>query len=80
MNVANIVNPAEKVLLSDAWNGKSFGRFIIASYSSGSNKMNPCHENASNVAWADGHISRVDDPHNTLQNGKLTRQHFRMDK
>lgn len=79
MNFANIVNPAEKVLVSDAWNGTS-GRFIIASYNSGSNKMNPCHENGTNVLWSDGHVARVDDPHNTLQNGKLTRQHFRMDK
>ena len=79
MNTAKVVDPAAKVLISDAWNGKE-GRYVVASYSSGSNKMNPCHSNAANVLWCDGHVSLVKDPHTTLQNGKLVRQHFRADR
>ena len=79
MNTAKVVNPAEKVLTADAWNGKE-GRYIIASYSSGSNKMNPCHANGTNVLWCDGHVAKVNDPHAALQNGKLVRKHFRADQ
>lgn len=79
MNTAKVVNPAEKVLMADAWNGKD-GRYIIASYSTGSNKMNPCHNNGANVLWCDGHVALVDNPHATLQNGKLTNKHFRADR
>ena len=80
INRGKIVNPAEKVLTADAWNGSNQGRYVISSYSSGSNKMNPCHENASNVLWCDGHVSKVLNPHASLQNGKLTARHFRGDR
>ena len=80
MNVAKMVNPDQKVLAADAWNGENQGRYVISSYNTGSNKMNPCHENASNVLWCDGHVSRVDNPHATLQNGKNYHKHFRVDK
>ncbi|MBQ9089202.1 MAG: type II secretion system protein [Lentisphaeria bacterium] len=79
VNTAKIVNAAQKVLTADAWNGTNQARYVISSYHSGSNKMNPCHENAANVLWCDGHVSRVDNPHATLQDGKH-RSNFRVDK
>ena len=80
MQMTKIVNPAQKVMAADAWNGKTYGRNVITHYNAGSNKMNPIHDNGANVMWCDGRIAKVDNPHVTLQNGKNARKHFRLDK
>ena len=80
IKMSAVVNPAEKVLVADAWNGKNYGRNVITHYNAGSNKMKPCHGNAANVLWFDGQVKKVDDPHKTLQNGKNAAKHFRVDK
>lgn len=74
MKLADIKNPAGKIMAADAWNGgetNSFGRHLISGniVSNRSNRINPCHGGSAVILWSDGHVTLQEKPNEIIQKG-----------